>query len=654
MTGTDNVLAHGRDAAAAGWCTCSGAPGAKARRGPRPRTPPDPRPVRWREPAVLATAGLAAAALNLCATHAHGWDSLTPGLHSPLENVVFSSLFAAVDATIAVYLAACLLALQRPNVLSGALSAALAVAPVALSVAKFSVLGSPAHFGDAFLLGDLARATDTLSVAAAVGVALATALAFALNARLARPRRALLDLSPLVVAGAILAAAAHSPGLSAGLAALVPAKVSDAPINGHVFNAYADLLTDLDRRHGMERTRGYPPPEAALGGVRVPPLERRNVHLVLVESLMDPAWLRGLAFSPPEPLAPIFARWRGEGRGSTAVVPIFGNRSANTEFEVLCGLPAAIGPADIAHRLIPEGSELPCLPRLLAAQGFRTMATAVTGPAFFNVGPALAAAGFGTRVFAADLDMTDRDGVWLSAEATLRQAENRAAALAAGGMPVLNHVFVASGHHPYFRDKARRPDRITITPHDQTVHDWVNGAHHNAAAVDAFVRRIAAEDPRALVVVLGDHQPPLGPNFRGYRTGGRLPAVDDIPPLQKATMFETPLLVLDAGEVVPVGRLPAFLLPELILDRLSDGEHCRRNACAHREPWRLRPFRDHAFEVEAHGPGEHLCPMAPAPGAVPPACADVAARSRAWLATMWRAFAPPTLAAPDGFAGNGR
>lgn len=113
-------------------------------------------------------------------------------------------------------------------------------------------------------------------------------------------------------------------------------------------------------------------------------------------------------------------------------------------------------------------------------------------------------------------------------------------------------------------------------------------------------------------------------------------------------MFETPLLVLDAGEVVPVGRLPAFLLPELILDRLSGGEHCRANACAHREPWRLRPFRDHAFEVEAHGPGERLCPTSRESNALPLACADVAARSRAWLAATWRAFALPARATPGG------
>lgn len=632
MPQTQPGLADGRDA-----------DGAVSR---TPSPPPDRWRGRWVGSAPLAVAALTAIALNMAAAHASGWLPLTPGRPFPLLGIAIFGLFAITDAALTAWLAACLLAFQRPNALGACLAATLAAAPVALSAAKFAVLGSPARFGDAALLGDLARTTDPATVAAVAGPALVAVLTFAANAsRPARPRRALLGLLPFAAAGALLAAAERFPALSAELAA--PAKIVDIPVFGHVANAYAELLADIDRRHAMARVlaSGETPP-SALGAVSVPPLERRNVHVVVVESLMDPLWLSGgFTFSPAEPLSPLFARWRGQGSGSTAIVPIFGNRSANTEFEVLCGLPAAVGPADIAHRLIPEGSELPCLPRLLVARGFRTMATAVTGPGFFNVGPALAAAGFGTRVFAADLDMADRDGVWLSAEATLRQVERRAASLAArdGGGPVLNHVFVASGHHPYFRDKARRPDRVSVTPHDPMVHDWANGAHYNAAAVESFVGRVMAADPRALIVVLGDHQPLLGPNYRGYRAGGRLPAVDDAPPLQKAAMFETPLLVLDAGEVVPVGRLPAYLLPGLILDRLSGGGHCRANACAHRDAWRLRPFRDLALEVEAHGPGERRCPVAREAQAAtaPPACAGAVARTLAWQAAMWRAFAPP-------------
>ena len=603
-----------------------------------PRTcPADARRGGGRDKAVLVAAGAAAAASNLAAVHVIGWIPLTPGFPMTALDVVFWGLFAVVDGMAAAYLAACLLVLLRPNTLVGVLAVALAAAPVAFSAAKFAVLGSPALIGDVLLLGDLAGATDTAAVAVASGLAVAVAVAFALNVRPAGPRRVFLDLFPVLVAGAVLAAASHSPALAARLAALLPVKTSDAPVSGHVFNAFADLVTDIDRRHAMEAARAYgQPPPSTLARVQAPPLERRNVHLVLIEAFIDPAWLKGFAFSP-EPLGPLFARWR-DGDGSLAVASIFGNRSANTEFEVLCGLPAAVGPSEIVFRMIPAGSELPCLPRLLAAQGFQTMATKVTGSEFYNAGPAFAAAGFETRVFTPDLDMEDRDGVWLSAEATLRQVESRAAALAAGGgAPFLNYVVMASGHYPYDRDKARRPDRISVTPEDPLVRDYVNGAHYNAVAVEAFVARIARADPWALIVVLGDHQPLLGPNYKGYRDGGRLPRVDDAPPLHKAAMFETPLLVLDAGEAVAVGRLPTFLLPEVILDRLSGGEHCRRNACAHQEAWRLRPFRDHAIEVEAHGRGERLCPVQQGSSAGAP-CADAAARSRSWQAALFQAL----------------
>jgi hypothetical protein len=611
-----------------------------------------------REAAALAAAGLMAAASNLPAVHAVGWASMNHGTAAtPLDMVfggVFGGLIAAVDGMVAAYLAACFLAIQRPNVLACVLAAVLAAAPIVCSAAKLAVVGGPGLFGDVLLLADLARDSDRATAAVAGCLVFAAAAAFAFNMRLARPGRVFLDLLPLALIGSLAVAACHSPGLAARLAALAPMNVSGFPGHGHVLNALAELATDLDRRHAIDAAResGRPPPPAAIG--HVPPLERRSVHLVVVESLMDPTWLTGFAFSP-EPLSPLFARWR-EHVGSTAVVPVFGNRSVNTGFEILCGLPASVGPSEVVYRLVPAAHELPCLPRALAAQGFRTIATRVTSPAFYNGGTALAAAGFQERVFAADLDMSDRDGHWLSAEATLRQAERRAASLAAegGAAPVFNYVVLAAGHYPYDRDKARRPDRVSVAPGDALIQDYVNGAHYNAVAVEDFVNRTTEADPRALIVVLGDHQPLLGPNYRGYRAGGRLPPEDDAPPLHRAAMFETPLLVLDGSEAVPLGRLPAYLLPEVILDRLSGGEYCRRNdACEHRKPWRLRPFRDHAMEVEAHGRGERFCPtrtetLAEAAG-LP--CAAAAARSRAWDAALFRALGGPSRPAAHDHGG---
>jgi hypothetical protein len=153
-----------------------------------------------------------------------------------------------------------------------------------------------------------------------------------------------------------------------------------------------------------------------------------------------------------------------------------------------------------------------------------------------------------------------------------------------------------------------------------------NGAYYVARAIDDYLRELLTRDPDSLIVVLGDHAPTLGPNFEGFRRGGRI-APDDPWPLARAALYEVPLLILDRGELLPVGRLPTYLIPYVVLDRLSQGAFCKQNGCAWQRPWRLRVFRDFAILVEAHSAGEILC--APLDATTAP-CDQAAERSRAW------------------------
>ena len=122
------------------------------------------------------------------------------------------------------------------------------------------------------------------------------------------------------------------------------------------------------------------------------------------------------------------------------------------------------------------------------------------------------------------------------------------------------------------------------------MHDWANGTRYNAIAVTRHIEAVQAEDPQALIVVLGDHQPPLGGDFRGYRIGGRFAASPGVPILRRANMYATPLVIIDRDAIRDVGRLPAWLIPEVILSILSGGRYCSEGRCAHAAPWRLRPF----------------------------------------------------------------
>jgi hypothetical protein len=505
-------------------------------------------------------------------------------------------LAPAMDALLAVIVTSALLAVLRPTRLGLSLAAALPSLVLAVSTAKWLVLGDSALLSDALLLPDLARASSSTEVVLVGGVAAAILALTLLSLRLPRVAEAprLLPLALALALGASpLAAVRLGPeaaeSFSAHLSGLV---FADRRGFGQVMYAWVQVARATV---AADDAAPVAPPAAQ----RVP-LAPRSVHIVVVESFMDPRAFPGFALGA-EALPPRVAGWL-DAPAASLLVPVFGSLSSNTEFEILCGLPVGRRSAEVLFRSLRADRPLDCLPRRLAEAGFATLALAPNAPGFFNADAAYAALGFATRLFQRDLDMADRDGIWLSAEATLRQS---AAAARAAARPVLNYVFVNATHYPFDRDRARRPDRVRATPPDSLFAAWANAVHWAAVAIEEFVAEVQAEDPDALVVILGDHQPPLGANFAGYREGGRLPSGDAAPPLSRAAMFETPLLLLGRGAEQRLGRLPAWALPDVLLDILSDGEHCRRNACAQDAELRLRPFRNQIF-VLPRGGGEPL------------------------------------------------
>jgi hypothetical protein len=511
-------------------------------------------------------------------------DLAERGLLAPLLNTQLALALATapllllpilLDGLIALQLGLLVFAWQRRPGLALLVALAWPGLLLAASVGKYAVLGAPAEAADVFLLRDLARAAAAWQVALAVALLAGLSLATLANLRWPR-RREMLTCAPIAVALLALGVASLHAPFAASLSRSLPLRTTEQPLSGHFASAYAEVARALDAAHHRDDAAPLAPALAVA-------LQPRPVHILVLESFVDP-----LAFSryrmEPEPLSPIWAKWR-RGAGGHAVVPVFGNRSSNTEFEILCGVPAVVGPAGVVFREIPPERELDCLPRRLRQAGFVTVATAPNGADFFRAGQAYRAMGFEQRRFDRQLDMSDMDGGWLSAEATLRQSAEHARGLM--GQAFLNYTFVNAAHFPFERNRDRRPDAISVSPATQPFQDWVNAIHHTALASERYVREALRAHPDALILLLGDHQPPLA-------------SLPDAPAgLEGAqgglARYLTPLLILDRGRMHAVGALPAWLIPELVLDLLSAGEHCRVNACRLPAAQRLRPFRDQLF-----------------------------------------------------------
>jgi phosphoglycerol transferase MdoB-like AlkP superfamily enzyme len=108
---------------------------------------------------------------------------------------------------------------------------------------------------------------------------------------------------------------------------------------------------------------------------------RRNVYLVVLESWLDPTLFRGVTFSR-DPRHPDFAELVGDSQGFS-ISPVFGGRTAQAEFEALCGVPALSQISFIEFNSF-TGHPAGCMPAILRQAGYTTYASNAYMPNYFN------------------------------------------------------------------------------------------------------------------------------------------------------------------------------------------------------------------------------------------------------------------------------
>ena len=320
--------------------------------------------------------------------------------------------------------------------------------------------------------------------------------------------------------------------------------------------AVAQALRNLGSqpRSGLIAVEGATPP-------------RRNLHLIVLESFWDPLELTAAGIAE-DPLDPAFrALWADAGY-SHALSPVFGGYTANAEFEALCGFPV-----ERDHVFFEGGlrREAPCLPRHLAAAGYRAIASHPNVAAFWNRVNAYRRVGFSTYWSEQDFDLDDLSDGLLSDASLYRQVLDKLDPYLQDPDPVFNYVLTYFGHLPYPRNLLR-PERIAVAADPGLIAAYANSLYYKSRELMAFLAALRARDPRAVVVLFGDHLPYLGPNYRGYTDSGLLAAArSDFSDAMFRTLVATPLVVIDGERgVVNTGDLPLYQLPGLLLSLLGD------------------------------------------------------------------------------------
>lgn len=329
---------------------------------------------------------------------------------------------------------------------------------------------------------------------------------------------------------------------------------------------------------------------------------KRNIHLIVLESFLDPALLKEARFSR-NPAHPAFSKLLTK-KGGISISPVFAGGTAQAEFEVLCGAPALREFSGIEFDVF-TGAKTPCLPRILAQGGYETNATNAYRPDFFNSTNAYTGIGFEKRYYPQEFaagydtyfsagDVTEEnymfDGVLFSqnlAFITKRIRENPK-------LPIFNYIISMYGHTPHDLNPLKRPKVIEMLGNfrDEGLEKAVNQYYYRTEAIAAFVKGLIAADPKSLIILVSDHLPSLS----GRQTYKDL---DYLGGTEEAT-FLNRIYIIENGRPVRQNTIHHYDIPRIILNYATKGKYCQEHDCnfmAHDTPVARSASRDDYLDI---------------------------------------------------------
>lgn len=329
-----------------------------------------------------------------------------------------------------------------------------------------------------------------------------------------------------------------------------------------------------------------------------PHLQPRNVHLIVLESFLDPRLFRDLHFSRP-PVHPAFEKLFGDKLG-LSLAPVFGGATAQAEFEVLCGVPAFEKLSSVEFNAF-TGAPAYCLPGVLDTLGYRSVASNAYKPNFFNAQAGYAGMGFAEQHFPVEFYAAQPTYLKFGdpgVEEYLFDADLFAQNLAfvkqhlqQGNQPLFNYVMTIYGHTPHDIDPRQRPEIIQVQSDypDDHLQRATNQFYYRTQAIAEYVEKLLALDKNSLIILISDHVPPLrnGPN-----TFNALHYMDN----REYSYYYNRIAILENGTPVKYAPLHHYELPDLILDSLTGGQHCATHSCA----WLGEPARPREAYLEEY------------------------------------------------------
>lgn len=305
---------------------------------------------------------------------------------------------------------------------------------------------------------------------------------------------------------------------------------------------------------------------------KLSPLQKRDVYLIVVESLWNPSLLGSMVAQ--ESMYKPFSQLWGQSGERYVLGPTFGGGTANSEFEILCGISLNSGFVVFEHPLLDKA--LPCLPNVLSEQGYISVASHPNYRDFWNRDEAYPALGFDRYYSINDFIKDELVGSdYLSDSSLYRQHTEKVSGEKA---PIFHYILTASAHYPYMNSESFMKIEHSTAKSKRLLDSYVRLIQRGTKDLSDYIDVIRQRDRDALIVVVGDHPPLFGKDYAIYRDAGlvanekREMSVGEL-----VRIYSSPLIVVDGvnGPVVPAIK-SMYEIPSMIVDMLS----CYQVVCA--------------------------------------------------------------------------
>jgi phosphoglycerol transferase MdoB-like AlkP superfamily enzyme len=361
---------------------------------------------------------------------------------------------------------------------------------------------------------------------------------------------------------------------------------------------YTMTMREIRRRSYLEGLEGYTPLAQSSVNVNetmLKSLEKRNIHIVMLESFIDVRLFQKLRFSRP-PIAEEFSDVADDAIGSS-ISPAFGGETARAEFEVLCGVPSLrlYGVEFLGF----SGATTYCLPAILGNAGYFTLLSFPYGPIYYNTKHAYPGLGFSQILYADRFSKSGEESIALGDQIYLFDGDFfdqnlvKVKSLLQKGRPFLNYVLTMYGHYPFDIDTDRHPLLIAVQPDVDYLTRLANQMYYRTQALTKYVQRLIEMDPRSIIVLVADHLPPMPKGVWEYPQFGFRSRAGLSEALYEFRRLENFLLIIADGKAQKLPLMRHFDIPRWILDQLTGGGFCREKICDFgRLPVEQKPYLD--------------------------------------------------------------